>query len=352
MDRSSFLDFPILTFSRARSASFVLQNRFMHWTAMALAGRRANPSEVSAKTLQAIRKEIDELLKRDSANIAKGLYPISVLRPESPIRHWARYPKVLIDAARIGRRRKLGRTTEFSPKSKELTEELPRYYRRNFHFQTDGYLSDRSAELYDHQVEILFAGAADPMRRLILPPLRQAFGKSDGRGLTFLELGAGTGSATRFVRLTFPKAKIVALDLSDPYLKVARKRLGNASRIDFIQGNASALPFRDGTFDAVYSVFLFHELPLDERKAVLKESLRVLKDGGTLALVDSLQAGDRPALEEALRTFPQDFHEPFYRNYLAHPMESLLKALRLDKITVETGFFSKVVSARKSSRRS
>lgn len=49
-------------------------------------------------------------------------------------------------------------------------EAFPDYYLQNFHHQTDGYLSDHSAALYDLQVEILFNGAADPMRRRLLKP--------------------------------------------------------------------------------------------------------------------------------------------------------------------------------------
>ena len=58
------------------------------------------------------------------------------------------------------------------------TEGYPNYYVQNFHHQTGGYLSDLSANLYDLQVEILFGGSADAMRRRILAPLKaglQAF---------------------------------------------------------------------------------------------------------------------------------------------------------------------------------
>lgn len=50
-------------------------------------------------------------------------------------------------------------------------EDYPKYFNRNFHFQVDGYTSENSAEIYDHQVEILFAGMAAPMRRLLLNEL-------------------------------------------------------------------------------------------------------------------------------------------------------------------------------------
>jgi len=49
------------------------------------------------------------------------------------------------------------------------TAGYPSYY-ANFHHQTNGYFSDLSANLYDLQVEILFGGSADAMRRRIIAP--------------------------------------------------------------------------------------------------------------------------------------------------------------------------------------
>jgi ubiquinone/menaquinone biosynthesis C-methylase UbiE len=285
-------------------------------------------------------------MERDLSNIEAGIYPQSVLKPESPIEHWARFPRVLADSIRISRRRAQGRTTEFSEDgSRDLLEELPRYYRRCFHFQTGGYLSPESAELYEHQVEILFAGMADSMRRMVIEPLKKRFGRDhDGKGLRFLELGAGTGRATRFMSLAFPKAQIVATDLSPAYLRTGQKRLLRQARVDFLQADATRLPFSEAQFDAVYSVFLFHEMPLAERERVIAESRRVCKARGVVALVDSLQLGDVPAMDFHLESFPRQFHEPFFRNYAAHPMESLLKSAGLKQVRVETGFFSKQVS--------
>ena len=52
-------------------------------------------------------------------------------------------------------------------------ERFPPYYRRTFHWQTDGYFSEHSAEMYELGVELLFRGTADVMRRQIIPPITQ-----------------------------------------------------------------------------------------------------------------------------------------------------------------------------------
>jgi ubiquinone/menaquinone biosynthesis C-methylase UbiE len=334
-----------LYYNRLRTLNYVAQSALL--MGLATVARRKLPPKPDSKLISAIQASLEELLSQDARNIAENLYPISVLGPENWLTHMARLPRILRDGWAIESRRKSGRTTEFASEAKDFLDDLPRYYRRNFHFQTDGYLSEESAELYEHQVEILFRGAADAMRRLAIRPLKENLSSHDGKGLSILEIAAGTGSATRFMHAAFPKAKLVATEISDPYLKRARKRLGQKSHVDFVQADAAKLPFKDSSFDAVYSVFLFHELPMEARESVIVEAARVLKPGGVFVLVDSLQLGDRPELDEPLLGFPQEFHEPFFRNYLEHPMEALCTRLGLQHVESSTGFFSKVVRAKK-----
>jgi ubiquinone/menaquinone biosynthesis C-methylase UbiE len=337
------LDLPLKAFSRARSAGYAIESLALLGMARLLPGyggpRRGTRGPEQARV---IRHELLRLLDRDSENIRKGLYPISVLRPESPVRHLKRIPRLVWDGLRAHRQRRAGTATRFRRRAKARLDELPRYYRRNFHFQMDGYLSEESAELYEHQVEILFLGAADPMRRLVIPPLRARFGATDGKGLTFLEIGCGTGRATRFVKLAFPAARVVAVDLSDPYLKAARTRLADLERVDFLMADGAKLPFQGERFDAAYSVFLHHELPRAARAEVMAECRRVLKPGGISVHVDSLQLGDLPELDGALEAFPQEYHEPFYRDYLRDPLDAQLAGAGFREVRHDRGFFSKV----------
>lgn len=326
-------------FALARSVSFLTQNLLL--VLLAEKSRMQNPE--FAKNLKTILKDISDLLKEDANNIAEGIYPASVLKPESWQKSFKRYPEIILDALSVRRRRQEKKNHDFNLEAEEYLRDVPDYFRRNFHFQTGGYLTEKSAHLYEHQVEILFSGAADAMRRLLLKPLKEHFPHSQGEGLHFLEVAGGTGRLSKFVKLTFPKAKITVLDLSHPYLKKAQANLSEFSKVDFVQGDAAALPFKDQQFDAVFSCFLFHELPYEERKKVLKEAVRVLNPGGFCGLVDSLQDEDRSEFDWALKQFPVDFHEPFYKNYLQNPMEGLLKDAGFEKVERNIGFFSKAV---------
>lgn len=336
------MEAPILAYSRARSASFSIQYQLLNGVARLLPTiDRAKLPRIDLETFRIAQREIDELLRADARNILDGVYPLSVLAPESPVRHAMRLPKILLDGYSIYRRRTKGRTTVFSRRAKQYLDGLPRYYRRNFHFQTDGYLSDRSAELYEHQVEMLFGGGADAMRRLIIPALREAFPGSDGKGLTFLEVGCGTGRATRFVRLAFPRAKIVAVDLSAPYLAEARRKLEGVAGVSFLEADGADMPFGPTRFDAAYSVFLHHELPRAVRRDVVKESMRVVRPGGVVGMVDSIQARDHAELSPLLGNFPKDFHEPFFREYTQDKAEAMLAECGLGAVQSARGFLAK-----------
>ena len=314
---------------------------------LALTRKRPRLLTDDPELFRAASRSLEELLRRDVANILSGIYPVEVLLPENPLKHLLRLPEMFREGVQISLRRQNKKADFFAPETEALLKELPEYYRRNFHFQGSGYLSARSARLYEHQVDILFAGSADAMRRMIIEPLRERFGSGDGEGLSFLEIGAGTGRATLFVRLAFPRAKICCLDLSAAYLKKAQEQLAKYSRHDFVEGDGARLPFQPGLFDAVFSVFLFHELPQPTRLEVLKESMRVLRPGGLIGLVDSLQLGDTPALDGSLQEFPKQFHEPFYANYIRSPMEALLASTGVESVQSKTGFFSKVCSGLK-----
>ncbi len=343
-----------LGFESLRSGLFLAESLPVFFVSGPLAGRPAPASRSARPPEDAVETSLArlrDLLERDAAMIGRGLAPLSVLRPRDPLGHGRRLLRILADGPRVTRRRRARRARDFSQQASRWLEDLPAYYRRNFHYQTDGYLSERSADLYEHQVELLFRGGADPMRRLLVAPLTAHLARrgrdGNGRGLRFLELGSGVGSATRSIARCFPEARITCLDLSHPYTNHAQRRLSEFERVDCVQGDAAALEFADGRFDAVYSVFLFHELPLPVRAQVIEESRRVLRPGGFFGLVDSLQRGDDPSLDWALEFFPREFHEPYYANYAANPMEALVEAADFEGIDVGTGYLAKWLAATK-----
>ncbi len=96
-------------------------------------------------------------------------------------------------------------------------------------------------------------------------------------GRTVLDVGAGKGRFAR--RLVDLGAKVVGLDLSSGML-------AGAGGLDRVRGSACRLPFAPGTFDAAIAVEVFEHLsPIGVDRAIA-EARRVLRPGGTLAVID------------------------------------------------------------------
>ena len=287
-------------------------------------------------------QDMEELFRHDAAHFSSGLLPLPLLTPESPLEHGKRLARILYTGVKMSRLRKVRES-----KPKVAKPDLPEYFVRNFHWQIDGYLSNESAAVYDHQVEILFTGTAAAMRRLIFTPLadflRDFQGKAD-----ILELASGTGELSEAVHRAYPQHHLTVSDLSAPYLALAQKRL-QGCEVDFVRAAAEELPFKDASQDVVYSVFLFHELPSEIRERALAEAFRVLRPGGLFIMVDSIQKDEVPEYAWALEKFPVDFHEPFYKSYTQWPVEAALTKHNFRRVEARRGFFSKCVWGTKPS---
>ncbi|CAN5851762.1 class I SAM-dependent methyltransferase [soil metagenome] len=300
------------------------------------------------------RDELKELMKRrkalharDLANVAEKLYPRELLF-DLPVRRYLKtLPDLIRDAPNVMRRMKDGNYKDIPAVDKDR---YPAYYRRNFHWQTDGYFSEHSAEVYELGVELLFRGLADVMRRQIIPPITRYIRTSGGAaGLRALDVACGTGRTLHQLRRTHPTLQLDGIDLSPAYADKARRRLRDAGDdgIALHEGNAEHLPFADATFDIVTSVYLFHELPRNARRNVVREMLRVAKPGGLIVIEDSAQLAESASIAGALRAFPNEFHEPFFEDYLANDIAGILRECGAAVEVTEPHLVAKVVIARR-----
>jgi len=290
--------------------------------------------------------DMAKLLRTDLANVDAGIYPFPVDRDGSPWDLLNRSRLFFADLPEVHRRRESGQTSEVL--NTDFRGKRPRYYLQNFHFQSGGWLTDESAQRYDIQVEVLFSGTANAMRRQALPPLREAFAGRDVGGLRILDVGCGTGRFLDFVKQTWPRLRVTGLDLSEAYIREAKSHLRRWSRTGLVVANGEAIPMPDGSLDAVTSIFLFHELPPKARRGAFAEFVRVLKPGGRLVIVDSLQSGDDPAYEGSLELFPQNFHEPYFTTYVKEDFRQLARDNGLIHRRNITAFVSKVMVFDKS----
>jgi ubiquinone/menaquinone biosynthesis C-methylase UbiE len=279
------------------------------------AGEGAEPKPRSDRRLdERLKSDMVALLEQDLANIEAGIYPVPADHDGSLLTLLDRSRLFFRDLPAVNSRRKRNATREVLNAS--TRGRRPEYYLQNFHFQTGGWLTEESAERYDTQVEVLFKGTANAMRRQALPPLAEAFAGRDQRKLRMIDVGCGTGRFLDFVKQAWPRLPVLGVDLSHAYIRHARRHLGRWSCVNLIVANAEEIPAEDNSCDAVTSVFMLHELPPKVRRTVIGEAARVLKPGGRLILVDSLQRGDEPAYDAMLERFPQYYHEPYYHSYI------------------------------------
>lgn len=104
----------------------------------------------------------------------------------------------------------------------------------------------------------------------------------DTRKMRYLDLGCGKGDLVSLLRDDF--ARVSGCDASEGMLR-AGGLLEKGIDARF-QEDPARIPFGAGEFDFVTAVCIFHHVPLPARVALLREARRVVKPGGTLAIIE------------------------------------------------------------------
>jgi len=295
---------------------------------------------------RAVRAAFRALFDADRANIEAGLYPEPRdFNPAALMKALSASRAFFKDSREVQARRLRRGGTEardLAPKGR-----YPNYYLQNFHYQTDGWLSRRSARLYDTQVEVLFTGTADVMRRAALAEIAREIRGRDQRGVRLLDVACGTGRFAEQTLDAFPRLDCTGIDLSPAYVEEAGERLARWPNARVEEGNAEALGFGDGGYDVVVCIYLFHELPPRVRVIVAEEIARLVRPGGLVVFADSVQTGDDPNLDRMLEHFPRLFHEPYYGSYCETDLDALWSDAGLTPERQTHAFLTKVRTYRK-----
>ncbi len=338
---------PLPVWSRARYRAqqgmlAVTASPFLNLWHRTFESKHMNPP---AEAIAAIQRHFRLLLDRDLANVAAGWYPGSLLFDPPLAAQFKGWPEALLDAPRLFSRKRHARTHDL-PQSASAGE-YPAYYLRNFHWQTDGWFSEHSARIYDLQTGFLFFGTLPLMRRMGLPPLVQAL--RDKKGARLLDVGCGTGRFLRQLHLALPHAKLYGVDLSPFYLLEAERNLAQVPGVALLAENGEAMPLQSSSVAAAVSTFVFHELPRDARRRVLRDVHRTLVPGGTFVLVDSLQRDGPLAgeLRHYLDFFPLAYHEPYFKDWLVDEASALFRECGFEVLQKEDHLFSRVVVGKK-----
>ena len=132
-------------------------------------------------------------------------------------------------------------------------------------------------------------------------------GCGDDAPVRVLDVGCSTSALSVMCAKADPRVEVTGVDAFGSSSALALETACENARLEgvesqctFENGDISALDFADGAFDVVVSSFAFDAAPEKERAALVRESLRVLREGGTFALMSDFGApkssGDVPAI--------------------------------------------------------
>jgi ubiquinone/menaquinone biosynthesis C-methylase UbiE len=149
---------------------------------------------------------------------------------------------------------------------------------------------DRFAKTADRVAALQDARAAELEQRVV----RFVSPAGDERALD-----SGTGSGALAFALAPHVREVVGVDLVPELLEQARKRAERFPNVSFVEGDATKLPFRYGSFDLAGSLRTLHHIPRPE--LAVAELVRVTRPGGRLLVVDQIAPVDPLAALELNR---------------------------------------------------
>src|SRR5437870_3927747 len=143
----------------------------------------------------------------------------------------------------------------------------------------------------DEQLRIEFnewarAGKGESMEKGHRPAGEQAIARMHiSPGARVLDVGCGSGWATRLLAESAFEGTVTGIDISDEMIRVARESSRSFPNVDFEIASAEQLPFKDNEFTHAFSMeslYYYRNIP-----RALKEIHRVLEGGGLfVAVVD------------------------------------------------------------------
>jgi SAM-dependent methyltransferase len=141
---------------------------------------------------------------------------------------------------------------------------------------------------------------AETVQKEILP---WALGDRD-LGADVLEVGPGPGQKTDVLRRIVPR--LTAVEVDEALAEALSQRL-SASNVEVVHADGTALPFEDGRFSGATSFTMLHHVPTPSAQdRLLSELCRVLRPGGLLIGVDSIDSPDWRELHTGDTCVPVD----------------------------------------------
>lgn len=262
---------------------------------------------------------------------AAGARPGSVTEADTPLHSLRLYPwfshlervqqkmlwKIAGDAVIARREDLLDQLTDATgPGELVLDPDVPLpdwYTDYDIHVQPGGVFSDDlSAYVYEFGARIVMLRDNDGYKfhqlftTTALPEIPEA--------RRVVDLGCGFGKSTRPLKLRYPTAEVIGVDLAAPGLRLAHADTGEAGLdISYRQADARKTGLEDGSCDVVTGTMLLHEMPESVIKETIEEAARLVRPGGTIAFLEFQPTGD-PLRDATIYEHAERNNEPFLRD--------------------------------------
>lgn len=217
----------------------------------------------------------------------------------------------------------------------------PDYYLNPFHAYDEGnlsWLAAAEAEVATMSMvrrAIPKASSIDEANQIVrgnwIEAIEQHHMKYSGNSIVkdILDIGCSVGVSTRFLADKFPSSKTTGLDLSPYFLSVAqfkeKQRAPRKNPIRWMHANGEDTGLPSKSFDVVSLAFVFHECPTRAIAGLAREAFRLLRPGGTIAMVDnSPKSKILQELSPVLFTLMKST-EPFLDEYYLTDMEATFR---------------------------
>jgi tRNA (cmo5U34)-methyltransferase len=114
--------------------------------------------------------------------------------------------------------------------------------------------------------------------------------------LSFLDLGAGTGLLTQFLRRRYPQADVLLMDFSPEMLEKARQRFVGEAGLTYLEADYAQAEW-SGVYDGIFSSLSIHHLSDEGKRDLFRKIFRHLKPGGVFLNSEFVRA-ESPELQD------------------------------------------------------
>lgn len=140
----------------------------------------------------------------------------------------------------------------------------------------------------DPEVEKLALAPEEERFRESIQLYAHVAGQVTLEGKDVLEVGCGRGGGSAWIKRRHGARAVVGIDVAEQHVAVCNERHGGVEGLRFERGDAQALPFGAGAFDAVVNVESSHCYP--DRRGFFDEVVRVLRPGGHFLYADVVRS--------------------------------------------------------------